>query len=153
RTMESFLLLNPRTAVIGLEVANLGAHARVLRSGLTVVGSRPDRALHLPTVLLLREPRLLTDGLEGAALFAVANPASALAALALAASISAAAGSPWGKVFSAPAVVPVTKATFNGLFATALVDGVKYYLGPPEDPPPILAAYRSTHQGGYMLEL
>jgi calcium-translocating P-type ATPase len=153
RIMESFLLLNPRTAVIGLEVANLAAAARVLRSGLTVVGSRPDRVLHRPDVLLLREPRLLTEGLEVAVLLALEDPTSAPAVLSLAAGISAAAGSPWGKVFSPPTVVPATNATFNGLFATALVDGVKYYLGPPEDPPPVLVAYRSSHQGGYMLEL
>jgi cation-transporting ATPase I len=33
------------------------------------------------------------------------------------------------------------------------VDGDKYYLGPPEDPPPSLEAYRAAHRGGYMLEL
>jgi calcium-translocating P-type ATPase len=153
RTMESFLLLNPRTAVIGLEIANLAAASRVLRGGLTVVGSRPDRHLQLPSLLLVREPRLLTEGLEVAVLLALEDPASAPAVLSLAAGISTATGSPWGKVFSPRTVVSATDATFNGLFATAFVDGEKYYLGPPEDPTPTLEAYRSTHQGGYMLEL
>jgi hypothetical protein len=153
RTFETLLLLNPRTAVIGLEVANLAAAARALRAGLTVVGSRRDRAIRLPDVLLLREPRLLTDGLEVAVLLALENPSAAPAVLALAAGLSAAAGSPWGNVFSPANSEHGTGGTFNGLWATAFVDGVQYYLGPPEDPPPILEAYQSSHQGGYMLEL
>jgi hypothetical protein len=43
RTLETLLLLNPRTAVIGREVANLATAARVLGGDLTVVGSRPER--------------------------------------------------------------------------------------------------------------
>jgi magnesium-transporting ATPase (P-type) len=153
RALEALLLLNPRTAVIGRDVANLSTAARVLRGGLTVVGSRPERVIELPDVLLLREPRLLVEGLEVAVLLALEDPASAPATLALAAGISAAARSPWGNVFQTRNIVHATGATFNGLFATAYVDGEKYYLGPPEDPPPILEAYRITHQGGYMLEL
>jgi calcium-translocating P-type ATPase len=153
RTMETMLLLNPRTAVIGREVANLTAASRVLRGGLTIVGSRPDRIIQLPNTLLLREPRLLTDGLEVAVLLALQDPAAAPAVLSLAASISAAARSPWGNVFPARQLVPATDGEFNGLWATAVVNGEKYYLGPPEDPPPVLDAYWATHQGGYMLEL
>jgi magnesium-transporting ATPase (P-type) len=153
RTFETLLLLNPRTAVIGLAVANLTAAARVLRGGLTIVGSRPDRPIRLPDVVLLREPRLLTDGLEVAVLLALENPAAAPAVMALAAGISAAAGSPWGNVFSVRHFEFATAGTFNGLWATAFVGGVHYCLGPPEDPPPLLEAYRSSHQGGHMLEL
>jgi magnesium-transporting ATPase (P-type) len=153
RTLETLLLLNPRTAVIGLEIANLATAARVLRGGLTVIGSRTDRAIRLPGVVLLREPRLLTDGLEVAVLLALEDPAAAPAVLARAAGISAAAGSPWGNVFRSRWVEHATGGTFNGLWATAFVDGTQYYLGPPEDPPPLLERYQSTHQGGYMLEL
>jgi magnesium-transporting ATPase (P-type) len=153
RTLETLLLLNPRTAVIGREVANLAAAARALRGGLTVVGSRPDRVIQLPDVLLLREPRLLTDGLEVAVLLALEDPASGPALLALAAGISTAARSPWGKVFPSRTPVHATDGTFNGLWATAVVEGERYYLGPPEDSPPTLEAYRASHQGGYLLEL
>jgi magnesium-transporting ATPase (P-type) len=153
RTLETLLLLNPRTAVIGREVANLAATARVLRGGLTVVGSRPDQVIQLPDALLLREPRLLTDGLEVAALPVLEDPSAAPAFLALAAGISTAAGSPWGKVFASRQPVHATDGSFNGLWATAVVEGEKFYLGPPEDPPPALESYRSTHQGGYLLEL
>jgi magnesium-transporting ATPase (P-type) len=153
RTLETLLLLNPRTAVIGREVANLASAARALRGGLTVVGSRPDRDIHLPDVVLLREPRLLTDGLEVAVLLALEDPTAAPAVLALAAGISAAARSPWGNVFGSRKQVHASEGSFNGLWATAVVEGEKYYLGPPEDPPPALEAYRASHQGGYMLEL
>jgi calcium-translocating P-type ATPase len=153
RTLETLLLLNPRTAVIAREVANLAAAARVLRGGLTVVGSRPNRAIQLPSALLLREPRLATDGLEVAALLGLEDPASAPRVMALAAGISTAARSPWGNVFPARKPVHATEGDFNGLWATAVVDGEQFYLGPPEDLPPALEAYRSTHQGGYLLEL
>jgi magnesium-transporting ATPase (P-type) len=104
-------------------------------------------------VLRERVARLVTEGLEVAVLLALAHPASAPAVLALVAGISTAARSPWGNVFRPNKIVHATEGTFNGLWATAVVDGEKYYLGPPEDPPPALEAYRSSHQGGYMLEL
>jgi len=154
RAFEALLLLNPRTSVIGLEAANLGAAARVLRAGFTVVASRPERLVQRPDVVLLGGPRLLTSGLEIAALLALARPAEAPAVLALASAISAAAGSPWGQnIFPPPGDVRATGGAFNGLWASAFVNGVQYFLGPPEDPPPMLAAYRSSHQGGYVLEL
>jgi magnesium-transporting ATPase (P-type) len=153
RSMETLLLLNPRTAVIGREVANLAAGSRILRGGLTVVGSRPSGEIQLPNVVLLREPRLLTDGLEVAVLLALEDPTAAPAVLALAAGISNAARSPWGNVFPARKAVHATEGSFNGLWATAVVNGEKYYLGPPEDPPELLEVYRSSHQGGYLLEL
>ncbi len=103
RTFEALLLLNPRAALIGLEAANLGAAARVLRAGLTVVGTRPDRVVQRPDVVLLHGSRLLTDGLEIAALLALEKPSEAPNVLALAAAVSAAAGSPWGHAFPPPA--------------------------------------------------
>ncbi len=56
RTFEALLLVNPRPAIIGMESANLDAAGRVLRGGVTVVGTRPDRAIRLPDVLLLDGP-------------------------------------------------------------------------------------------------
>jgi magnesium-transporting ATPase (P-type) len=153
RTFEALLLLNPRTAVIGLESANLSTAARVLRGGHTVVGTRPERVVRLPDVLLLHGSRLLTEGLEIAALLGLERPAEAPAVLRLAAAVSTAAGSPWGHVFPPPTGVQAGEGTFNGLWATAVVDGVRYFLGPPEDPPPNVETYRASHQGGYLLEL
>ena len=102
RTFEALLLVNPRTAIIGMEAANLDAAARVLRGGVTVVGTRPDRAIRLPDVLLLDGPRVLTDGLEIATVLPldealdapqVPGPGRGY--------VSAAAGSPWGGAFPA----------------------------------------------------
>jgi hypothetical protein len=103
--------------------------------------------------VVLREPRLVTDGLEVAVLLALEDPAAAPDVLAIAAGISTAARLPWGNVFVSRKPVHATVGSFNGLWATAVVEGQKDYLGPPEDPPPALEAYRSSHQGGYMLEL
>jgi len=53
KTLVSMLLVNSRTAAIGLDYANLGAAARVLRAGVTNVGTRTDRTIRLPRFLLL----------------------------------------------------------------------------------------------------
>jgi magnesium-transporting ATPase (P-type) len=153
RAFEALLLLNPRTAVIGVEAANLGAAARALRGGLTVVGTRPNRVVQLPDVVLLGGPRLLTEGLEVAAVLARHSPSEAPNVLALASAISSAAGSPWGNVFPPARIVQATSGTFNGLWATAFIDGVRYFLGPPEDSFPSSVSYQESHQGGYMLEV
>lgn len=60
------LLVNPRAGVIGADAADAGASARALRAGVTVVGTRPDRQIRRPDVLLIDGPRVLTDGLEQA---------------------------------------------------------------------------------------
>ncbi|MHB1423448.1 MAG: cation-translocating P-type ATPase [Gemmataceae bacterium] len=153
RTFEALLLVNPRTAIIGMEAANLDAAARVLRAGVTVVGTRPDRAIRLPDVLLLDGPRVLTDGLEITTVVPLDDALDAPRALALAASMSAAAGSPWGKVFSANDAAPASAGVFNGLWMAASVEGVRYTLGPPEDLPAIGEAVEKRHQGGYLLML
>jgi calcium-translocating P-type ATPase len=153
RTFEGLLLLNPRTAVIGLEAANLGAAARALRGGATVVGTRPDRPVQLPHVLLLDGPRLLTAGLEIAEVLPPSEILLAADVLALASLISAAAGAPWGSAFPKSGHAQVSGGTFNGLWATATVDGVRYTLGPPEDPDLIPDDFVARNHGGYVLEL
>ncbi|MGH2507665.1 MAG: haloacid dehalogenase, partial [Ktedonobacteraceae bacterium] len=47
-TLSALLLVNPRTAAIGIDNADLAASARVLRTGATIVGTRPTRMLRLP---------------------------------------------------------------------------------------------------------
>jgi calcium-translocating P-type ATPase len=153
RAFEALLLLNPRTAVIALEAANLAAAARVLRAGLTVVGTRPERNVQLPDVVLLDGPRVLTTGLEIAGVLLLEKPSEAPAFLALVGAVNAAAGSPWGHAFPQAGHVQATGGTFNGLWAAATVAGVRYTLGPPEDCPPQLEAYESRHRGGYLLGL
>src|SRR5205823_11949850 len=96
RTFKALLLVNPRAAVIGAEGANTGAAARVLRAGVTVVGTRPERVVRRPDLLLLDGPRLLAEGLEVGNVLPLARDAAAAAILAQAAGVAAAAGSPWG---------------------------------------------------------
>jgi magnesium-transporting ATPase (P-type) len=149
---EGLLLLNPRTAAIGMESANLGAASRALRGGLTVIGTRPHRPVALPDVLLLDGPRLLTDGLEIAAVVPVGeNRIDDL--VTIAAGLDSAAGSPWGSAFPQQDWFLASEGSFNGLWATAVVGGVHCTLGPPEDEPLVSEDFLRAHQGGYLLEL
>jgi calcium-translocating P-type ATPase len=153
RTFEALLLVNPRPAIIGMEAANLDAASRALRAGVTVVGTRPDRAIRLPDVLLLDGPRVLTDGLEIATVLTLEEGLDDNQVLALAGGVAAAAGSPWGTVFPRSGNAAAAEGAFNGLWAAAAVEGVRYTLGPPEDPPAIGEAVEARHQGGYLLML
>jgi cation-transporting ATPase I len=153
RAFEALLLVNPRPAIIGMEAANLGAAHRVLRQGLIVVGSRPRRAVRLPDLLLLDGPRLLADGLEVADVLSLGEGRSEEEILSLAAGVAAASGSPWGCAFPQSVAAPATEGGFNGLWASAVVDGVGYLLGPPEDEPELPEAVAFLHEGGYLLAL
>jgi cation-transporting ATPase I len=153
RTFEALLLVNPRTAIIGMEAANLYAASRVLRGGVTVVGTRAHRAVRLPDVLLLDGPRVLTEGLEVASVIPLGETPQSNEILALAAAVSAAAGSPWGNAFPQAGARQASEGTFNGLWAAASVEGVRYLLGPPEDGNPVSEAVELQHRGGYLLEL
>jgi cation-transporting ATPase I len=153
RTFEALLLVNPRAAIIGMEAANLDAATRVLRAGVTVVGTRLNRTTHLPDVLLLDEPRVLTDGLEIATVLPLDETLDESQLLALAGSVSTAAGAPWGDIFSQSSDAPTVDGSFNGLWAAAAVQGERLTLGPPEDPPEIDEAVEHHHRGGYLLML
>jgi calcium-translocating P-type ATPase len=151
QTFKALLLVNPRPAIIGMEAANLNAAARVLRSGVTVVGTRRERAIRRPDVLLIDGPRVLTDGFEIASILPLRENLLPTQLLALAGGVSDAAGSPWGKVFPHARNTPATDGSFNGMWAAATVQGVRYILGPPEDPLWITEAVELRHRGGYML--
>ncbi|HEU4974864.1 MAG TPA: HAD-IC family P-type ATPase [Baekduia sp.] len=64
RTLTAVLLVNPRAAMVGGDLADAGASARVLRAGVTIVGTRPERVVHRPDVLVLERPRVASDGFE-----------------------------------------------------------------------------------------
>ncbi|HEY3993321.1 MAG TPA: haloacid dehalogenase, partial [Ktedonobacteraceae bacterium] len=53
QAFTALLLVNARTAAIGMDGADLHANARVLRAGVTIVGTRPGRTIRLPNLLLL----------------------------------------------------------------------------------------------------
>jgi magnesium-transporting ATPase (P-type) len=153
RGFEALLLLNPRAAVIGMETANLGAASRALRGGVTIVGTRPNRVIKLPDVVLIDGPRPLTSGLEIAGLHCLDGPRGAAELLAITASVNAAAGSPWGTTLPRSVHDQVTEGSFNGLWAAARVEGTRYTVGPPEDVPQVPDAFLMQHHGGYVLEV
>ena len=136
-----------------MEAANLYAAARVLRGGVTVVETRPERVVQLPDVLLLDRPRVLTDGLEVASVMSPEGSLDATAIMALASGVSAGAGSPWGNAFPRVGSETATDGSFNGLWAKARVMGEDYTLGPPEDPPEVPGAFALQYRGGYLLAL
>jgi calcium-translocating P-type ATPase len=153
RTFHALLLVNPRTAIVGMEAANLDAAARVLRGGATVVGTRPQRVVRRPDVLLLHGPRVLTDGLELAGVQPLDDGVDADRVRSLASGVSIAAGSPWGNAWPRAGSAAATEGGFNGMWAEARVDGVRYTLGPPEDLPDLPEVERWQHDGGYLLVL
>ncbi|MDP8901171.1 MAG: HAD-IC family P-type ATPase [Actinomycetota bacterium] len=153
RAFKALLLINPRAAIIGAEAADSGASARVLRSGVTVVGTRPDRSVRLPDVLLLDGPRVLTDGLEIGGVLPLNETHDASGILARAAAVSAAAGSPWGDAFLAAGTATATGGSFDGEVAIAHVEGVRYSLRPDEDRASLPPAARLRNRGDYLLML
>jgi cation-transporting ATPase I len=132
RTFAALLLANPRAAVTGAEAANTGASERALRSGVTVVGTRPERFIRRPDILFLDSPRMLTDGYEIASVLPLIEAFDASEILRRAARVAAAAGSPWGSAFPATGSATASNGAFDGIAATAYLGGVRYSLGPIE---------------------
>jgi len=153
RAFEALLLVNPRTALIGGEVASTNAAARVLRAGVVVVGTRPGRGVRLPDSLLLDGSRVLTDGVELTGAIPLVAAREAVDVQALAAGVAAAAGSPWGAAFRVAGGASAIGGRFDGTTATASVDGVRYTLGPLRDADDIPAAERLRGRGGVLLAL
>src|SRR6185437_3215181 len=94
----------------------------------------------------------LTDGLEITTVFPLEEGLHDPEVLALVGAVSAASGSPWGNAFP-PSEKAAANGSFNGLWAGATVEGSRYTLGPPEDPPAIGEAIQLRHRGGYLLML
>ncbi|MBA2364529.1 MAG: HAD family hydrolase, partial [Chloroflexia bacterium] len=153
RAFAALLLVNPLPAVVGAGAANAGASARVLRSGVTVVGTRPDRPVRLPGILLIDGPRVLTDGFELAGVVPLAEGIEIDEIRARAVAVAAASGSPWHGVFPATSSVPATDGAFDGRTATAVVEGMGHTLGPIGDLDQLPAAVRLQHRGDYLLLL
>lgn len=145
-TLSALLLVTPRVAIIGQEAANIGAAARVLRAGVTVVGTRRDRMICRPDLLILDKPRLLTDHLELSSVTPLIETDEAAEMLNIAAAIAEASGAPWGRAFP-PARLAAINGSFDGKVATASLGGVYYSLGPLEDVASLPAASRWQHRG------
>ncbi len=116
------LLVNPRAAVVGVEAADTGASARVLRAGVTVVGTRPDRLIRRPDVLVIDGPRVLADGLEQARVIPVGGRERAEVSEIVSA-LAAASGSPWGSGHQRFRDLQVQDPEFDGNGVSAAVAG------------------------------
>ncbi len=130
RTLTALLLVNPRAALIGSESADNGAAARVLRQGVTVVGSRERRPICVPDALIIESPRVLVGGLEIASVSSADSDREHAYILRTAAGVSAAAGSPWGAIFGRVQGAEAVDGTFDGLVASAEIDEERWLLTP-----------------------
>jgi cation-transporting P-type ATPase I len=153
RTLAALLLVNTRTAIIGHDSADLSAAARVIRAGVTVVGTRANRTIHLPNLVLLDGARLLTDKFELASVLSLIEGQTAAEIQAHAASVSSAAGMPWGGVFRGTSMLPAADGTFDGKVAAATIEEARYSLGPVEDWSEIAEAAHLRQRGNYVLVL
>jgi len=153
RAFEGLLLVNPRPAIIGREGANLSAAARVLRAGVVVVGTRPDRPVRRPDFVLLDGPRLLTSGLELAAVLPLSDGYEASDIQGLAAGVAIAAGSPWGGIFPPAGHAEAAEGAFDGVSASATIGGRRYTLGPVGEAAPGQVLVRLRERGDLLLAL
>jgi calcium-translocating P-type ATPase len=152
RVLTSLLLVNGRTAAIGADSAELSAAARVIRAGVTVVGTRPSRTIRLPNFLLLDGTRLLTDKLELNSVLPLSGEDSA-EVLALAGAIAGAVGSPWGGIFRTASGMSATDGSFDGKVASASINGIRYSLGHVENWSDLPEATSLRQRGNYVLVL
>lgn len=153
RTFESLLLVNPRAALVGTEASGLSASDRVLRSGVIVVGTRPGRGVHLPDLLLLDSPRVLTDGVELTGVLPMNETLEMTEVQDIAAAVSGAAGSPWGPAFRASRQSIGEDGGFTDGVARGKVRERHYTLGPVREDENTPASERLRGQGGTLLTL
>jgi cation-transporting ATPase I len=149
----ALLLVSPRSAFIGVEGADTAASARVLRAGATVVGTRADRPVARPDVLIIDGPRTLADGVELARVAPIEPDDGADALGDLARAVASAAGSPWGRALAARGRATAEDGDFDGDAAWATVDGQRYRLGTLEEAGDHPAALRGRDRGEELLAL
>jgi calcium-translocating P-type ATPase len=134
------LLVNPRAAVVGADAADVGASARVLRAGVTVVGTRPDRKIRLPQVLVIDGPRVLAGELEQTHVIPAAGRDRAELAP-LVSAMTSGAQAPWGRTLPRVNGATASDAQFDGHGVSATVRGRRLRLEPPsaedEDDPEV----------------
>jgi len=153
RALQALVLVSPRTAVIGMEAANQDASARVLRAGVTIVGTRPNRIIRRPDTLLLDGARLLTDGFELMSVLPMREGTETAEIVARAAAVAAAAGSPWGGAFRGADIDTAEDGRFDGFTATATFSGERYSLGPVPESASLPAVIRLQRRGNYLMLL
>jgi cation-transporting P-type ATPase I len=148
---RALLLVNARAAMVGSDAAETGARARIVRHRGTFVGSRPERKLRRPALLVLGSARLLTDGVEIAAVYPATSKLDEARLLGLAAAVSTAAGAPWGDLFRGVPHGAAEQGALDRRGGVATVGGHRYRLrlAAPGDriPSQIRTAIRRRHPG------
>ncbi len=140
QALTALLLVNPTPALAGYNSAERGASARVLRAGVGVVGSRPGRAISLPDVLVLDEPRTVYSGWELVGGRPLAGGYDQQEVVTLAAAVSICAGSPWGVRLPLTRDLSAVDGTFDGRVGSAEVAGERWLLAPADDDPTLRLA-------------
>lgn len=153
RTFAALLLVNPRVAVIGMEMATLDASARVLRAGVIVAGTRPERMIRRPNTVLLDGPRIVSDRFEVTNVAPLLKSMDTVELLALAGGVAGAAGSPWAGAFRTVSGVEGSDGRFDGSSARARIRGLTYTLAPVDEDSTIPEAARLRQRGDYVLQL
>ncbi|HXG72073.1 MAG TPA: HAD-IC family P-type ATPase [Gemmatimonadaceae bacterium] len=154
RAFGGLLLVSPRAAQLGADLADSGANARLVRAGVTVAGTRADRAVRMPRTLLVGEPRLLVDGFEVHRV-APGTGYETAEVLAIAGAVASATESPW--ISALPLRrgdgALVENARFEGQVATATRDGVRFELRAVRKSDRVAAAIRLECAGDLLLVL
>ncbi len=154
QAFTALLLVSPRTGLIGLDAADVGASARVLRAGVTIVGTRPERVIRLPNSLLVDGARVLTDGFEIASVLPLSGQCDMQQIVEYAGALAAAAGAPWGGSIATAAHGEMpTDVSFDGETASAGIAGVRYELGPCAGADDVPAALRLRFREDHLLGL
>ncbi|WP_220201360.1 cation-translocating P-type ATPase [Reticulibacter mediterranei] len=153
QTLAALLLVSPRPAAIGLDCAEMGAAARVLRGGATVVGTRPRRTIRLPNLVLLDGARLLSERLEIAEVLPLSEAHNSSEIQRYAAGVASAVDFPWTGAFRNTNAASATDGSFDGKAANASLGDVRYSLGPVEDWSLFQDASYLRQQGNYVLVL
>jgi len=151
RVLSSLLLVNARPALIGADAADSAASARVLRAGVTVVGTRNVR---LPGLLLIDGTRVLTDRrLAVGEVLSLQADLDEPEILSIASGVAAASGSPWGPVFPPAGRAAARAGRFEGHAATAWVGHSRLRLGEAESLRDIPGAGELRERGHQVLVL
>lgn len=142
RALEALALVNARTALIGVEAADLSASASAARLGLltTNVAGRPIRR---PDVIVVANARMLSGLPELANVVPLQPDVTKEEALALAAAVSSATAYPWGPLFPRVPAPSGAAGRFDGKIASAEVNGLRValtVLGDDDVPPTRYAA-------------
>jgi cation-transporting P-type ATPase I len=118
-----------------------------------VAGSRPDRVIQRPHLVLLDGARIVTDGLELCHAIPLHDERDSSEWLALAAGVAVAAGSPWGKGLAHVAHEAASEGAFDGTTATAAIGSRHYTLQPMKNSIHFPQVARFRNRGEYVLQL